>query len=97
MIAFLTLCYSAIVWLIFIKLKLQPWNGKSQAAVVGIGLSGQMHGSVLLASEALANGGTDARALRPALLWNDQRTASQCEVIEQAAGGRETSQPAVQA
>ena len=40
MIAFLTLCYSAIVWLIFIKLKLLPWNGKSQAAVVGIGLTG---------------------------------------------------------
>ena len=40
MIAFLTLCYSAIVWLVFIKLKLLPWNGKSQAAVVGIGLTG---------------------------------------------------------
>jgi len=39
-IAFLTLCYSAIVWLVFIKLKLLPWNGKSQAAVVGIGLTG---------------------------------------------------------
>jgi multidrug resistance efflux pump len=38
-IAFLTLCYSAIVWLIFIKLKLLPWNGKSQAAVVGIGIT----------------------------------------------------------
>jgi len=39
MIAFLTLCYSAIVWLIFIKLKLLPWNTKSQAAVVGIGIT----------------------------------------------------------
>ena len=39
MIAFLTLCYGAIVWLIFIKLKLLPWNGKSQAAVVGIGIT----------------------------------------------------------
>ena len=39
MIAFLTLCYSAIVWLIFIKLKLLPWNGKSQATVVGIGIT----------------------------------------------------------
>ena len=39
MIAFLTLCYAAIVWLIFIKLKLLPWNGKSQAAVVGIGIT----------------------------------------------------------
>ena len=39
MIAFLTLCYSAIVWLIFIKLKLLPWNGKSQTAVAGIGIT----------------------------------------------------------
>jgi multidrug resistance efflux pump len=38
-IAFLTLCYSALVWLIFIKLKLLPWNGKSQAAVAGIGIA----------------------------------------------------------
>jgi len=38
-IAFLTLCYSGIVWLIFIKLKLLPWNTKSQAAVVGIGVT----------------------------------------------------------
>ena len=36
MIAFLTLCYGAIVWLIFIKLKLLPWNGKSQTAVIGV-------------------------------------------------------------
>ncbi len=39
MIAFLTLCYSALVWLVFIKLKLLPWNGKSQAAVAGIGIT----------------------------------------------------------
>jgi multidrug resistance efflux pump len=39
-IAFLTLCYSALVWLVFIKLKLLPWNGTSQAAVVGIGITG---------------------------------------------------------
>jgi multidrug resistance efflux pump len=38
-ISFLTLCYCAIVWLIFIKLKLLPWNGKSQAAVAGIGIT----------------------------------------------------------
>lgn len=46
----------------------------------GVGLSGQMHGSVFL--------GTGTRALRPALLWNDQRTGDQCRQIEQAAGGR---------
>src|SRR2546423_2448641 len=42
--------------------------------VTGIGLSGQMHGSVFL--------GDGERALRPALLWNDQRTAAQCDEIE---------------
>lgn len=49
--------------------------------VRAIGLSGQMHGSVFL----------DARdqVIRPALLWNDQRTAAECEEIERRAGGRE--------
>src|SRR4030088_1508679 len=44
----------------------------------GIGLSGQMHGLV-----ALDGGG---RVLRPAILWNDQRTAAQCEEIERTLG-----------
>ena len=47
----------------------------------GIGLSGQMHGSVFL--------DVDGAVIRPALLWNDQRTATQCEAITAAAGGRE--------
>jgi xylulokinase len=51
------------------------------ADVKSIGLSGQMHGSVFLAD------GT--RPLRPALLWNDQRTSEQCEQITAKAGGRE--------
>src|SRR3954470_4717686 len=44
------------------------------AAVTGIGLSGQMHGAVLL----------DAgdRVLRPAILWNDTRAAAECAVLE---------------
>src|SRR6266850_1845197 len=49
----------------------------------GVGLSGQMHGSVFL-----ADGST--KPLRPALLWNDQRTAKQCEEITSKAGGRES-------
>jgi len=48
--------------------------------VSGIGLSGQMHGSVFLAN--------DAKPLRPALLWNDQRTGEECAEIEARAGGR---------
>lgn len=62
--------------------------GAGGAAVRGIALSGQMHGSVLLPREALAGDGAEARALRPALLWNDQRTSAQCEAIERAAGSR---------
>lgn len=56
------------------KAKLKP------ADVKGIGLSGQMHGSVFLDRR-------DA-VIRPALLWNDQRTAAECDEIEARAGGR---------
>lgn len=49
--------------------------------IASIGLSGQMHGSVFLDD--------GQEPLRPAILWNDQRTAAQCAQIEQAAGGRE--------
>ncbi len=51
------------------------------ADVKGIGLSGQMHGSVFLDASG--------KVIRPALLWNDQRTAAECEEIERLAGGRE--------
>ncbi|MCA9184218.1 MAG: xylulokinase [Pirellulaceae bacterium] len=50
------------------------------ADVRAIGLSGQMHGSVFLDKKN--------RVIRRALLWNDQRTAAECEEIEQRAGGR---------
>ena len=50
--------------------------------VRAIGLSGQMHGSVFL--------DLDGRVIRPALLWNDQRTAAECAEIEARAGGRES-------
>jgi xylulokinase len=50
------------------------------AGVDAIGLSGQMHGSVFLDK---AN-----KVIRPAILWNDQRTAAECEEIESRAGGR---------
>ena len=50
------------------------------AEVAGIGLSGQMHGSVFLDSRG--------QVIRPALLWNDQRTSAECAAIEALAGGR---------
>ena len=48
--------------------------------VGGIGLSGQMHGSVFLDKSG--------KVIRKALLWNDQRTAAECAEIEKLAGGR---------
>src|SRR3954469_4341995 len=47
----------------------------------GIGLSGQMHGLVALDAAD--------RVLRPAILWNDQRTAAECDEIEARLGGLE--------
>ena len=45
-------------------------------AVRAIGLSGQMHGATLLNKQQ--------RALRPAILWNDGRSAQQCAELEAA-------------
>jgi len=53
-----------------------------------VGLSGQMHGSVFLDQATINARGQHGTPLRPAILWNDQRTASQCAEIEQLAGGR---------
>jgi xylulokinase len=50
------------------------------ADVRAIGLSGQMHGSVFVDK--------NDRVIRRALLWNDQRTAAECDEIERRAGGR---------
>lgn len=51
----------------------------SRQAVRAIGLSGQMHGATLL--------DRNHRALRPAILWNDGRSAQQCRELEQGAAG----------
>ena len=40
MIAFLTLIYCGLIWLIFFKLRLLPWNRTSQGTAVGVGLGG---------------------------------------------------------
>ncbi|MBC7224482.1 MAG: xylulokinase, partial [Anaerolineae bacterium] len=46
--------------------------------VAGVGLTGQMHGLVLL-----DEGG---HVLRPCIMWNDQRTGPQCEAITREVG-----------
>ncbi|MBX7256525.1 MAG: xylulokinase [Candidatus Hydrogenedentes bacterium] len=52
--------------------------GVNPSDVKGIGLTGQMHGSVFLDA--------DNKVLRNALLWCDQRTAPQCEAITSKVG-----------
>jgi xylulokinase len=47
-------------------------------AITGIGLTGQMHGLVLLDK--------NGKVLRPAILWNDQRTQAQCDEITATIG-----------
>ncbi|MCS7460151.1 xylulokinase [Paenibacillus doosanensis] len=56
-------------------------SGVQGSEVAGIGLSGQMHGSVFLDRQR--------RVVRPALLWCDQRTAAECEWIEETVGAEE--------
>jgi len=48
-------------------------SGVNPQDIKGVGLSGQMHGAVLLDSEN--------RILRKAIIWCDQRSAAECEEI----------------
>ncbi|MBR5618486.1 MAG: xylulokinase, partial [Clostridia bacterium] len=52
--------------------------GFDASAVAGIGLGGQMHGLVALDQ--------DDRVLRPAILWNDGRTAEQVDYLNNVIG-----------
>ncbi len=52
--------------------------GSRAKDVKGMGLTGQMHGSVFLDAED--------KVLRPAILWCDQRTAKQCDEITSKVG-----------
>ena len=56
--------------------KLAKAHPKEMAAVRGIGLSGHMHGAVLL--------GKGDEVLRPCILWNDGRSAEECREMEAA-------------
>ena len=53
-------------------------SGIAGNEVTAVGLTGQMHGAVLL--------GAADEVLRPAILWNDQRTAAQCDAIRNVVG-----------
>lgn len=53
-------------------------NKLSGDAINAIGLTGQMHGLVMLDGKG--------QVLRPAILWNDQRTSEQCDQIRHLIG-----------
>ncbi len=53
-------------------------SGVAAENIRGIGLTGQMHGLVMLDE--------DGHVIRPAILWNDQRTAAQCDEIRRLLG-----------
>ena len=55
--------------------------GVSGEDVGGIGMTGQMHGLVLLDA--------DSEVLRPSILWNDQRTQAECDEIRDRVGPSE--------
>lgn len=66
-------------------------SGADPAKIRGVGLSGQMHGLVMLDA--------DGRVLRPSIIWCDQRTAEEAEEMT-AVCGRErlvsvTGNPAI--
>ena len=52
--------------------------GVAASDIAAVGLSGQMHGLVLLDDQS--------QVIRPAILWNDQRSVRECEDIENAFG-----------
>lgn len=67
------------------------WNGIAESmraalaesgikgdAIAAVGLTGQMHGLVLLDSAG--------NVLRPSILWNDQRTQEQCDAMTEKIG-----------
>ena len=53
-------------------------TGRRGAEVEAVGLTGQMHGAVLLDAAR--------EVIRPAILWNDQRTAAECDEIRTLVG-----------
>lgn len=70
-------------WWLAVKRSIQRLVSQAShvGEIVGIGLSGQMHGLVALDEKA--------QVIRPCILWNDQRNEKQCQVIYDRVGGLE--------
>jgi xylulokinase len=71
--------------------KLIKENNVSSAEIAAVGLTGQMHGAVLLDEKD--------EVLRPALIWCDQRTQEECDELNKTIGPKRlvelTSNPAL--
>jgi xylulokinase len=68
--------------------------GVASAAIAAVGLSGQMHGAVLMGRDARADATGQAAPLRSAILWNDQRTGPQCRQLLAALHPHDAAQAA---
>lgn len=53
-------------------------------SIKGMGFSGQMHGMVILDK--------DDNVIRPAILWNDQRTENECDYLNKIVGQKKLSE-----
>src|SRR6476619_589823 len=53
-------------------------SGIASTSIAAVGLSGQMHGAVLLDERG--------RVLRPAIIWCDQRTEEECAWLDRTLG-----------
>jgi xylulokinase len=67
--------WDAVTKVIKVLVALAPGGA---SGIVAVGLSGQMHGATFLDSAGLP--------LRPAILWNDQRSGCECEYIVEKVG-----------
>ena len=63
-------------WVVALRSAAMALDPKLKERVAGIGLSGQMHGAVVMDRAH--------RPLRPVILWNDGRAAAECRLMEEA-------------
>lgn len=64
-------------WWLAVRHVIQGLGGQiALADVKAIGLSGQMHGAVILDK--------NLRVIRPAILWNDSRAVTECDMLRKA-------------